>query len=95
MYASDHWHNSLSLSTLGRRLRSVPMLLVLLPLCLGILLAESFALHPAAIATTLVFALLIAWRTIDSRTSIVAITIAITMETNKIISSVIAIKIFY
>lgn len=79
MYASDHWHNSLSLSTLGRRLRSVPMLLVLLSLCLGILLAESFALHPAAIATTLVFALLIAWRTIDSRTSIVAITIAITM----------------
>ena len=54
-------------------------MLVLLPLCLGILLAESFALHPAAIATTLVFALLIAWRTIDSRTSIVAITIAITM----------------
>ncbi len=79
MYASDHWHNSLSLSTLGRRLQSVPMLLVLLPLCLGILIAESFALHPAAIATTLVFALLIAWRTIDSRTSIVAITITITM----------------
>lgn len=79
MYASDHWHNSLSLSTLGRRLLSVPMLLVLPPLCLGILLAESFALHPAAIATTLVFALLIAWRTSPSRLSAVAIAIAITM----------------
>ena len=55
------------------------MLLVLLPLCLGILLAESFMLHPVAIAITLIAALIIAWRTTDSRLSAVAIAIAITM----------------
>ena len=40
MSVSDHWHSSFSLETLRRRLRSVPALLSLVPLSLGIL-AES------------------------------------------------------
>lgn len=44
MSASDHWHNRFSFATLGHRLRSVPMLVVLIPFVLGIVLAEHFVL---------------------------------------------------
>lgn len=40
MSASDHWHNRFSFVTLGHRLRSVPMFVVLLPFVLGIILAD-------------------------------------------------------
>ena len=39
MFASDHSHKGFSFSTLGHRLRSMPMLLVLLPFVVGVLLA--------------------------------------------------------
>ena len=42
MFASDHSHKGFSFSTLGHRLRSMPMLLVLLPFVVGVLLAEHF-----------------------------------------------------
>lgn len=42
MFASDHSHKGFSFSTLGHRLRSMPMLVVLLPFVAGILLAEHF-----------------------------------------------------
>lgn len=44
MSASDHWHNRFSFATLGHRLRSVPMFVVLIPFVLGIILAEHFVL---------------------------------------------------
>ena len=42
MFASDHSHRGFSFSILGHRLRSMPMLVVLVPFVSGILLAEHF-----------------------------------------------------
>lgn len=44
MFESESWHNPLSLECLGRRLRSVPLFLLLVPYALGILLADSVVL---------------------------------------------------
>lgn len=41
MFESESWHNRLSVECLGRRLRSVPLFLLLIPYALGILLADS------------------------------------------------------
>lgn len=40
MFASESWHNDFSIKSLGRRLRSVPIFLLLLPYALGILLCD-------------------------------------------------------
>lgn len=44
MSVLDHWHNSFSCATLGRRLRSVPAFLSLLPFVLGIVIESSVEL---------------------------------------------------
>lgn len=42
MFASDHWHSEFSFRTLGRRLASMPLVVLLLPFILGIVLAERY-----------------------------------------------------
>ena len=54
MCALDRSHKSFSLSTLGHRLRSVPMFLVLVPLVVGIVIAESYALPLVMVAALFV-----------------------------------------
>lgn len=61
MSASDHWHNGFSFEQLGHRLRSMPMLVVLLPFVAGIVLADYFVVPlVVAIPATLLFALMAA-----------------------------------
>ena len=79
MYASDHWHNRFSISTLGRRLRSVPMLLVLIPFVVGIILADSFTLPLAVVVGALIIAVITAWRTVPHRVSAVAVALALVL----------------
>lgn len=58
-----------SLSTLGHRLRSVPMLVMLLPFTLGIVLYESYVIPLVAVLVALFVASLCAWLFLDRRVS--------------------------
>ena len=60
MCALDRLHKSFSLSTLGHRLRSVPMFLVLVPFVAGILIAENYALPLMMVAVLFVLMIAVA-----------------------------------
>ena len=58
---------TLSLATLGHRLRSVPMLLVLIPFALGIVLYEYYALPLTVVLATLAITSICAWLLLPHR----------------------------
>ena len=60
MCAYDHWHNRPTLAALGHRLRSVPMLIVLIPFVVGIAIADRVVLPLWLVVTSLVLILIIA-----------------------------------
>lgn len=79
MSASDHWHNRFSFDTLGHRLRSVPMLVVLIPYVLGIVLADSYVVPLWLSLAVLIVTVLTAAITLQRRVSLGYIALALLM----------------
>lgn len=77
MFVSDHWHSELSLQHLGHRLRSVPMLVVLIPFVAGISLEECVACPMVVLLVVAVLMALLAWRTIGRAISYLYVAVAL------------------
>lgn len=67
MFASDHWHNRFSLDRLGYRLRSVPMLLILLPFVAGILFSDYYVLPLWFVYVAMLLMVVVAWMAMPRR----------------------------
>lgn len=61
MFVSDHWHSEFSFRTLGRRLASMPLVVLLLPFILGIVLAECYVVPMSYALALLVVLLALLW----------------------------------
>ena len=61
MFASDHWHNRFSPERVGHRLRSVPMLLILIPFVVGILFSDYYVLPLWFTLAAMLLMVVVAW----------------------------------
>ena len=78
MLEFESWHNRFSLKGLGRRLRSVPLFLLLVPYVLGILLADAVVVPDWVLVVAFVLAVLVIELWGKSRMlSVVAVSVAV------------------
>ena len=78
MLEFESWHNGFSLKSLGRRLRSVPLFLLLVPYVLGILLADAVLVPDWVLVVAFVLAVLVIELWGKSRMlSVVAVSVAV------------------
>lgn len=79
MSAYVHWHNRLSLEQLGRRARSMPLFVALIPFVAGVVLADNYYFPMWLVVVSWSLTIIMSWLLIESRTALLYITAALTM----------------